>query len=144
MHYEASIDIAAPQERVWAVLTAVERWPKWTASVEKAQVLNHPPFGLGSRVRLAQPKLSEAVWEVTRYDPTSYFEWRSKTAGVTTVAGHRVDVTGMNLSRVTLSIDQRGLLAPIVGLLYRGLIRRYLAMETQGLKRESERPGASA
>ncbi|WP_202513189.1 hypothetical protein [Streptomyces sp. SID3343] len=39
----------------------------------------------------------------------------------------------------TLTLQQSGLLAPVVGMLAGGLTRRYLRMEAEGLKQRSER-----
>jgi hypothetical protein len=41
-------------------------------------------------------------------------------------------------SRVTLTIEFRGLLGPLVAWLTRGLNAQYLALEAQGLKKRSE------
>jgi hypothetical protein len=57
---------------------------------------------------------------------------------VRTVAGHRVEATGSDSTRVTLSISWRGSLAPLIGLLYRRRSRCYVGMEAQGLKQRCE------
>lgn len=54
-------------------------------------------------------------------------------------AGHLVEPRGSG-SRVTLSFEISGLLGPLVSRLYGGLIERYVATESQGLKKRSEMP----
>ena len=41
-------------------------------------------------------------------------------------------------SHLRLELDQTGLLAGVVGLLAGGLIRRYMGMEEQGIKKRAE------
>ena len=67
-------------------------------------------------MRLKQPKLPEGTWEVTVWDAPSYFEYRQKSGGVTNVAGHRVAALEEGRSRLTLTLDMRGPLVPVVAL----------------------------
>lgn len=137
MQFERSIDIGAPQQRVWDVLTDLEAWPGRIDTVDEIELLAPAPLTKGSRVRLKQPKLNEAIWEITVWDAPSYFEWIQKTTGLTSVAGHRVEALDDGRARLTLTLDMRGFLIPMA-LFYRGLTNRYLARETEGLKRASE------
>ena len=138
MHFEKTIDIDAPQQRVWDVLTDLEAWPARIETVDAVELLTPAPLTKGSRVRLRQPKLGEAIWDVTIWDAPSYFEWTQKTGGITTVAGHSVEALGAGRARLTLSLDMRGLLIPIVALFYKGLTNRYMDLETEGMKRAAE------
>ena len=140
MMLQQMIEIRAVPARVWGVMIDVERWPEWTSSVSSVELLNGGPLRVGSRVRIRQPRLPVAVWTVTLIEPERYFEWRSAAAGLTSVAGHRLEPLSGQSSRVLLSVDWTGLLAPLINLIYGGLSRRYIATEAEGLKRRCEAP----
>ena len=138
MRFEKSIEIAAPQQRVWDVLSALEAWPQRIETVDTVEVLTPAPVTEGSRVRLKQPKLPEGTWDITVWDEPSYFEWTQRTGGVISVAGHRVEALGEGRARLTLTLDMRGLLIPIVALFYKKLTNRYMNLEAEGMKRAAE------
>lgn len=138
MRFERSIDIDAPQRRVWDVLSDLEAWPRRIDTVESVELLTPAPPTTGSRVRLKQPKLPEGIWGVTVWDAPSYFEWTQKTSGITSVAGHRVEPLGADRARLTLTLDMRGLLIPVIALFYRGLTNDYMSREAEGMKRAAE------
>ena len=138
MRFEQSIDIDARQQRVWDVLSDLEAWPQRVETVDAVEMLTPAPVGEGSRVRLKQPKLGEGIWEVTVWDAPSYFEFRQQSGGVTNVAGHRVEPLEEGRSRLTLTLEMRGLLVPVVALFWKDLTNRYMTVEAQGMKRAAE------
>jgi uncharacterized membrane protein len=138
VRFEQSIDIDARQQRVWDALSNLEAWPRRLETVDVVELLTPPPVATGTRVRLKQPKLPEGTWEVTVWDAPSYFEFRQQSGGVTNVAGHRVDALEEGRFRLTLTLDMRGLLVPVVALFYKGLTSRYMTVEAQGMKRAAE------
>jgi uncharacterized membrane protein len=143
MRFEQSVEIDAPQQRVWDVLTDLEKWPELIETVDSVALLTPPPMAVGSRARLKQPRLGEGTWEVTSWNAPSSFEWQQKASGVTTVAGHRVESLGNARSRLTLTLEMSGLLVPIFGRMFKGLTNRYMATEAESLKRAAESPEAS-
>ena len=138
MRFENSIEIDAPQQRVWDVLTDLEAWPQRIETVDSVELLTPAPITKGSRVRLRQPKLPEGTWDITVWDGPSYFEWTQKEGAATVIAGHRVEALGEGRARLTLTLDMRGLLIPIIGRFYKDLTNRYLDLEAEGLKRAAE------
>ena len=140
MRFEKSIEIDAPQQRVWDVLSDLEAWPQRIETVETIELLTPAPIAVGSRVRLKQPKLPEGTWDVTAWDAPSYFEWTQKSSGTTSVAGHRVEALEESRARLTLTLDMRGFLIPIMTLFYKGLTNRYMDLEAEGMKRAAESP----
>ena len=138
MRFEQSINIEAPQDKAWAVVSDVERWPERTASVTSVELQNNPPFGLSSIALVRQPKLPPTKWRVTRFDPPEFFEWVAKSPINTTIAGHRVTATGDATCRLTLTLEWKGIATPILALLYKNLTHRYLTMECEGMKRAAE------
>ena len=137
MRFEESIDIDAQQQRAWDVLSDLEAWPRRIDTVDVVELLTPAPVAEGSRILLKQPKLPEGTWDITVWDAPSYFELRQKSGGITSVAGHRVEELGEGRSRLTLSLDMRGLLIPVVAL-FSGLTNRYMTIEAQGMKLAAE------
>ena len=141
MHAEIKVQIAAPPARVWQVMSDVERWAEWTASVNSIKRLDHGPLRVGSQAVVRQPKLPPTRWTVTEVLEVSSFTWVAAGPGFRTVAIHRVEPGGSG-SIATLTLDQTGPLGTLVGKLTAGLTDRYLKMEAAGLRATSEQPAA--
>jgi uncharacterized membrane protein len=134
---EISIDIAAPPEVVWAVMTDAEGWPEWTASVTSVRLLDGSELRMGSRALIRQPKFPPAVWRVTALEPGRRFTWKSGAPLMWVFAHHSIHPAQAG-SRVTLRLDYEGVVGRLLGRLTRDITNRYLAMEANGLKARSE------
>jgi carbon monoxide dehydrogenase subunit G len=139
MHFGITIEVDAPPEVVFAVLSEVERWPEWTPTVTRVERLGDAagPLALGGRLRIVQPKVPPSEWTITALEPGRGFRLFSRSPGATVEANHWAEPAG-NGSRVTLSVTFAGLLGRVIGWVMRGLNERYLAQEAAGLKRRSE------
>lgn len=137
-----SIHIDAPTEHVWNVMTDVERWPEWTASVVKVRRLDSGVFAVGSRARIRQPKFLPAVWEVTHVEPGRSFTWITRSPGLLVTGYHAVQRSGTG-SLAKLSVGFSGLLAGFISILLGETTHRFLSLEANGLKQRSEAPTRS-
>ncbi|WP_368073874.1 SRPBCC family protein [Blastococcus mobilis] len=90
VHTDFTVDISAAPEVVWAVISDVESWPEWTASVTSVRRLSSARLQVGSRVRLQQPRLPATVWTVADLVAGEQFTWTADSPGVRTRAFHRV------------------------------------------------------
>jgi uncharacterized membrane protein len=136
--YAHSVTIAAPPERVWRVVTDVESWPELTASMTSVRGLDGPAPAVGARFDVRQPRLRPAVWTVTELTENTALVWENRAPGVRSSAGHLLEpADGGTL--LTLTLDQTGVLAWPLGMLLGSTVRRYMAMEADGLKSRSER-----
>ena len=132
-----SIHIDAPAQHVWNVMTDVERWPEWTASVLKVRRLDSGALGVGSRARVRQPKFLPAVWEVIQIQPGRSFTWVTRSPGLLVTGSHAVQRSGTG-SLAKLSVAYGGLLAGVVARLLGATTHRLLSLEANGLKKRSE------
>ncbi|WP_404383563.1 SRPBCC family protein [Knoellia locipacati] len=143
MEQSTEVDIDASPERVWAVMSDVERWPEWTETVTAVTRLDADSLGLGSRVRVEQPRLPPTEYVVTEFNPGEGFTWVATGPGVRTTARHRIEPVAGSGSRVRvrLSVEQSGPVGTVMGrLFFKRLTDRYLATEAAGLKARSEGP----
>jgi len=131
VEWSASVEIAVPPAAVWAVLSAVEDWPEWTPSVTSIVRVDPGPLHVGQRLRIRQPRFPATVWRLTELVEERLCVWRAA-AGV--AARHSLGPSGGG-TRMTLRMIQPA----VIGLLTGRLTRRYLALETSGLKRRCER-----
>lgn len=141
MRYEENVGIAAPPERVWAVLADLGSWPSWTPSMRRVEVLGDAPVGVGARVRAQQPRLPATVWRIDEWQPGVGFVWRAERSPIPTRADHWIAPDGADRSRVQLVFEQSGPLGAVAGLLAGRLIRRYVRLEAEGLRRRCESAG---
>jgi hypothetical protein len=117
----------------------VQKWPSWTPSVTTVEALDGPAIEVGHRFRIKQPRLPALTWVVSEVDAPRSWTWVVRSIGATTSARHEVSLRGEAESVVTQTIEGRGLLGVLAGLLTRPMTRRYLAMEGNGLKSVSEK-----
>jgi uncharacterized membrane protein len=140
MQFETTVSIDAAPAKVWAIMADIDRWSTWTKSVQTAVRGEPGPLQVGSTATVKQPKLAKSHWVVTEVEQERNFTWVSKAPGVTSVGSHRVDPTPAGGCVVTLTLDQGGPLAAIVGFVGGRLIRRYVGFEAAGLKARAEGP----
>ena len=94
MERSTTVEIDAVPDRVWEVMTDVERWPEWSETVTSVTRLDEGPLIAGSRARVEQPKLPPAEYVVTELLRGRSFTWVARGPGVRTTA--RVAPTGGN------------------------------------------------
>jgi uncharacterized membrane protein len=141
--FSVSVQVHAPTEHVWDVMSDVERWPEWTPTVRSVRRTNDGPLRVGAKARIRQPRLPPADWVVTSLTEGRAFDWESRSPGVRIVARHVLEPNGDG-SRVTLTVQFRGVLGNLIGRITAGLNRRYIALEADGLKRRAEARAAHA
>ncbi|WP_433204953.1 SRPBCC family protein [Dactylosporangium sp. CS-047395] len=140
--FRDTIAIAAPAPVVGGIMNAVQEWPSWTASISTVERSSAGPLTVGESVVVTQPKLRPATWTVTKVD-TNGFEWTSSSVpGVHNVGGHWAVDNGDGTCTAELTLSFAGPLARVVTLFYGSLIRRYIRMEAEGLRKAAE--GAAA
>ena len=137
LDFRVSIEIAASPDVVWSIMSDIERWHEWTASVRSVKRLDDGPLRIGSRAVIRQPKFPPAIWKVTAIDPGRSFTWISGAPTVWVHAHHSV-VPIPGGARATLGLHFHGPLARLLGRMTSAINDSYLAMEAAGLKRRSE------
>ena len=133
------IIINAAPEIVWRVMTDFQRWPEWTASVSKLEVLDKGQQpGPGFAVRIFQPKLKPANWLITSWQQGHEFTWVARSLGLHISASHNLTPHKKG-ARVELVLEFTGIFSTLTVMLVGKLSSKYLAMEAAGLKSESEK-----
>lgn len=141
MEYTVSRDVDAGADTVWAVMADVERMPTWTSTMRRVR-LDGDALRVGARVRIEQPRLPPATWEVTELEPGRSYTWASPAPGLHSAAWHTVEPQEPGRSRITLGIRQTGALGVVASLLG-PMTRRYVDTEITGLAAEAERRSAA-
>ena len=75
----SEIEIAAPPEAVWQVLTAFEDWPSWNREVKSASVEGELAEGTVFRWKAGSGTITSTIG---RFEPPRLIAWRGKTLGI--------------------------------------------------------------
>jgi len=109
----ASIAIAAPRETVFACYCDPGTWQEALPSLVALEMLNDPPFGLGTRWRQRRRLLwmsDESEIEVTAFQPPERIEYQVHNAklaaegGTLALADHMAEAEGGTIWSVGVSI----------------------------------------
>ena len=92
-NFSISIDINAAADRVWQVMSDVDRWHEWTASITSIKRLGDNPLAVGTRALVRQPRFPPAMWKVDFVEPGRSFTWVSVAPGLRVVGRHSVEAT---------------------------------------------------
>jgi len=85
------IEIAAPPEAVWDVLTAFNRWPTWNPEVKSIAI--REPVVVGSTFRWkAGP--STVTSTIQRLEPPRLIAWSGRTLGIRAIDIFHLDARG--------------------------------------------------
>ena len=142
-NFTREIDVAAPPERVWQVMSDLDKWPEWTRSVSSVKRLGDKPFAIGTKVLVRQPKLPPAVWTISVIQTGTSFTWTSSGPAIHVTAKHPI-APAPGGSRVTLYLEYRGFVGEIFARLTEQITQRYMSYEAEGLKARSENAAFSA
>jgi hypothetical protein len=135
----AEIDVDAPVETVWRVLTELEQWPSWNPDVTSMTVGG--PLAQGTVFRWkAGPRT--IVSTIERVEPSRSVVWSGKTLGVKATHAWHFERVGEK-THVLTEEALRGLVARLL----RGSLQKTLdaALENglKNLKAEAERVAAT-
>jgi uncharacterized protein YndB with AHSA1/START domain len=133
------IEIAAPPQVVWDVLTGFERWPQWNPDVKSMSFAG--PLAPGSEFRWkAGP--GTIVSTLEEVEPPSTVRWRGKTLSIKALHEWRLEPRGDG-THVETEETFSGPLTRI----FRGMLQKQLDTSLEDglahLKREAERLAAA-
>lgn len=95
-----SLEVTAPPEPVWQVVTDLDRWPEWGPSVRSARTNDGRALGIGVAGSVTTVVGVRLPFVVTEYTEGRSWAWR--VAGLP-ATDHRVEATGDGC-RVSMSV----------------------------------------
>lgn len=140
MHYEQTATTSAEPERLWAVVTDVERWPDWIETYESVRRAETGRLRLGHTARVKQKGLAAGDWTVSELEEGRVFAWESRQPGVRFVGRHAVGAGPGGGSRLTLAFEMTGPLSGLLGLVYGRKVRAYVDLEAERLATVAVQP----
>jgi uncharacterized protein YndB with AHSA1/START domain len=135
----SELEIAAPPERVWVVLTDFPHWPTWNADVKAMQFDGFVAPGSTFRWKAGPGTITSMIALV---EPPRLIAWTGKTLGIKAIHFWRLEAqSGSTLVRTEESYD--GLLARIFSGWMQKTLDGALERGLRYLKAEVERQGAA-
>jgi uncharacterized protein YndB with AHSA1/START domain len=136
-----SIEIAAPAEGVWDVLTRFEQWPQWNPQVKSMSFDGRVAPGSEFRWRAGPGTIVSTLEQV---EPPRYVRWRGRTMSIKAIHEWRLEPRDDGTSVETEEIYS-GLLARLFRRQLQKALDKAIEEGLDHLKREAElRAGATA
>ena len=145
--YRAKVEIDAPAEQVWAILSDLDRYADWnpfTPKIETTRVVGEPvvlhvSFDAAPPIRQVEILRRWAPGEELRWGMTIGPAWLFRAERT-----QRVEVLSEARCRYVTEDAFAGLLSPLIELLYGGRVQRGLEAVAAALARTAAPPGAAS
>ena len=131
----AEVDVAAPVETVWRVLTDLERWPTWNPDVTSMSVDGALAEGTVFRWKAGPGTI---VSTIERLDPPRLVAWSGKTLGVKATHVWHFEQVG-ETTHVRTEEVLRGIVARVLRSSLQKTLDKALEDGLRNLKAEAER-----
>jgi hypothetical protein len=136
----SELEIGAPAELVWDVLTAVDRWPAWNPDVKSASMEGAVAPGTVFRWKAGPGTITSTI---RRVEPPQLIAWTGRTFGITAIHFYRLEPReGRTFVRSEESYD--GLVTRVLRGSLQKTLDTALADGLRSLKSEAERRASSA
>lgn len=139
--------VAAPAERVWAVIVDFDAYPEWNPFVVACRSTLVPGDPIEMRVRLVGPVVQPQRETVFEHEPGRRFRYGLAPGALGALASsrsHEVKALGPGASEYRSHFELSGWLAPVVRALLGARLRAGFAAMSEGIQRRAEqREGAS-
>jgi hypothetical protein len=131
---DSEIEIAAPLEVVWDVLTALDSWPSWNPDVK--WMARQGKVAVGSTFRWkAGPGTITSI--IRRVEKPRLIAWTGKTLGIRAIHRYRLEPRGEG-TFVRTDESYEGLIAGLFRVPLRKTLNSALASGLQSLRTEAE------
>jgi uncharacterized protein YndB with AHSA1/START domain len=134
-----SIDVEAPPETVWSVLTGIADWPQWNPDVKSMSFDGPLEPGSTFRWKAGPATIVSTLEEV---DPPGRVRWRGRTLSIDALHEYRLEPRDGG-THVETEETYSGLLARLMHGSLQKTLDRALEQGLQHLKAESERRAAT-
>src|SRR6185295_12937691 len=81
------VEVAAPPERVWALLSAIERYPDWNPAISEVRLEGPVRAGTSFSWKAGPGTIRSTLREVTQ---PSVLAWTGRTMGISAIHVYRV------------------------------------------------------
>jgi uncharacterized protein YndB with AHSA1/START domain len=134
------VEIAAPPEVVWDVLTRFEEWPQWNPEVKSMSIDGPAAPGTEFRWKSGPGTIVSTLEQV---DPPGYIRWRGRTMSIKAMHEWRLEPRDGG-THVETEESFSGLLARLFGGQLQKTLDKSLDEGLEHLKGEAERRAGAA
>ena len=151
MKLDVETEIAAPPAVVYATVTDIAHWQDFIRAIERLEVLTPGPLTVGTKFRETRTMFGRTATEemtVVTLNPSSHFDLTAENHGTRYLARHEIAATPGG-SRLRLIFEGTAVtlgakLGMVIGVLFKGAVRKQLQSDLEDVKAEAERRARGA
>ncbi len=135
---EREVEIAAPIQVVWDVLTSVEQWPHWFSEGESVSIAGS--LAPGTTMRMKRRGTGSIKATLQCVEPPHLFAWTSRLLGISAISVWRLQAAELG-TRVERGESMSGFFARLLRNVLEKKLDGFTEAWLRDLKTEAERRG---